>query len=386
MMVEDKGRPLEDIWTELEKASEKDNHFSEGRILNSMYTSPQPVAVKAHNAFLEANLGNPGLYPGTMDLERKVIESLAKLLGSIHPSKIDGYITSGGTESNITALWMAKQMSKGRDVIFSENAHFSMLKACKLLSMNPITVPLDSNSNYCMDIEAVKGRVTKDTAAIVAVAGSTELGMVDDIKALADIPGNHMLYVDAAFGGFVLPYLRKKVHYNFAMERVDAIGIDPHKMGLSIIPSGAILYRDEMFEHMERFDSPYLTKNKHQGILGTRCSSAVASTYAIMEFMGNQGYSKLVQECMDNTNYLVRRMDELGFKPVVEPLMNIACFQIPNLPAVVQYLKERNWYVSESRNPPALRIVVMPHVTKEVIDNFILDFNDVNKSVLIDQK
>ena len=74
-------------------------------ILNSMCTLPHPVAVQAHCMFMEANLGDPGLFPGTTSIERLLVSRLATLF---HCPDAGGYATSGGTESNIQALRLAK--------------------------------------------------------------------------------------------------------------------------------------------------------------------------------------------------------------------------------------------------------------------------------------
>ena len=74
-----------------------------------MCTVPHPVAVKAHGMFMETNLGDPGLLPGTASLERLLIERFGTLF---HMTDAGGYATSGGTESNIQALRLAKALRK----------------------------------------------------------------------------------------------------------------------------------------------------------------------------------------------------------------------------------------------------------------------------------
>ena len=101
--------------------------------------------------------------------------------------------------------------------------HFSIKKACDLLGMKPVPVKLDSN--FTMDIDEARQKICSDTAVVVGIAGTTELGTVDPIPELSEIvasmreTGPILLHVDAAFGGFVLPFLED-------MGGIDGAGFD----------------------------------------------------------------------------------------------------------------------------------------------------------------
>ncbi|MEW6069633.1 MAG: tyrosine decarboxylase MfnA, partial [Candidatus Thermoplasmatota archaeon] len=125
------GELAKNIFKILSKAYQEDFHFSEGRILGSMCTSPHPLALKAHKLFIESNLGNPDLYPGTKKLHDEIIKMLSQLL---HGRSICGNVLSGGTEANITALWIAKKLTGNKKVIMPKSAHFSFFKACDLMN------------------------------------------------------------------------------------------------------------------------------------------------------------------------------------------------------------------------------------------------------------
>jgi tyrosine decarboxylase/aspartate 1-decarboxylase len=84
----------EKVLSDLKKASSKDFHFKEGRILSSMCSEPLPIAKEAHAMFIEANMGNPGLYPGTVELESELIDMVSGLL---HGKDVTG-LTVGGEE------------------------------------------------------------------------------------------------------------------------------------------------------------------------------------------------------------------------------------------------------------------------------------------------
>jgi tyrosine decarboxylase/aspartate 1-decarboxylase len=372
------GASKEVIGEELASASAEDLHFSDGRIFASMCAQPLDVAAEAHMKFLEANLGNAGLYLGTLRLERQVVGALASML---HGQDAEGSVVSGGTEANITALWVARNITGKKKVIFPRSAHFSFHKACDILGLEPCMI--DLTDEFVVDMDEVEKFVDETVCAVVGVAGTTELGTVDDIEGLGRLlPEGAFLHVDAAFGGFVLPFLEllgtEVRTFDFRIPEVSSITIDPHKMGMSTIPAGALLLRHGEQMDVIRKDAPYLdTVGQTTALSGTRCSAAVAATYAAMRFLGEEGYLKLVGECMDVTRHALDQGIELGLEPVIEPLMNIVCFYVPDVYGTQAELEKLGWKVSVARNPESLRLVIMPYVTLESVDRLFADLGKV---------
>lgn len=371
--MQHKGIPRAEVERILRDAYEKDRKFAGGRILCSMNTTAHELAVFAHSMFIEANLGNVNLYPGTKELEERTIEMLKDLL---HGGDAHGGIVNGGTEANITALWLARKLTGKKQVIYPESVHFSINKAVDLLGLKPVPVPVDSN--YCMDVEQVKKHINPDTAAVIAVAGSTELGVIDPVEEIAELTGDNIfMHVDAAFGGMVIPFLKQLGYsmpaFDFEIGTVDSVAVDPHKMGLATHPAGALLIRDKKLLEKIAVDTPYLTMTQQAALAGTRNSAAVASAFAVMSHLGREGYCEIVKRCMDVTGYFKDRLEEHGFELAIEPVMNIINIIVPDPAKLEVELAAIDWWVSKSRNPPALRFVVMPHVTKNVVDNLIPD-------------
>ena len=98
-----KGLSEEKVLTKLRQAQEKDLKYVDGKILGSMCTNVLPIAKVAHEMFLEANLGDPGLFPGSVELEKEAVTSLLELLHA--PKSGTGFIVSGGTEANLLAMY-----------------------------------------------------------------------------------------------------------------------------------------------------------------------------------------------------------------------------------------------------------------------------------------
>jgi len=364
-------RPLssDEVERRLDDALQRDFLFERGRVLGSMCSKPDDMAVKYHAIFSEANLGNRGLYPGTAALEDEIISDMSELM---HLEGGWGQFVGGGTEANITAMWIARNLSGKRKILAPESAHFSMKKAADLLAMELVDVPLDDG--YRMDTDALERMLDDDVAAVMAIAGSTELGAVDPIGEISDIAGDVFLHVDAAFGGMVLPFLEDmglwKGDWDFRVNGVNSLSVDLHKMGMATVPSGILLLREKGYVDAISVESPYLTTKRNIGLAGTRPSGAVAGAYAVVKSLGREGYRDIVRKCMDNTRYLVERMGELGFEPIIEPVMNVVAFGTEDAERIRNEMDRKGWKISTVRNPKGIRMVVMPYVTKEVIDAF----------------
>ena len=368
---------------ELLDYKKRDFTFESGRILGSMCTMPHPIAKDTYIKFFETNLGDPELFPGTKEIEGNYIKFISKLLNA--PKNSTGQIVSGGTEGNITAMWIAKKLSNKKEIILPKSAHFSFDKISSLMDMKLVDIPL--TKEYTMDISKIKNKISKDTSAIVSIAGSTELGTIDPIPEISDLCFDEhiFLHVDAAFGGFVIPFLKKLGYkvpdFDFKLKGVSSISIDSHKMGYSAIPLGTLVIRDKVWLDKITVDSPYISSERQSGILGTRSGGPVAAAYAVSRYLGIEGYKDTVKTCMDNTKYFVERINELGISLVNNPIMNVLGIKLKSPLKVTNKLTEYGWKVNKIENLSCIRVVIMPQITRNVIDRFIPIFKKTCKEV-----
>ena len=364
-----KGLDYDDVISEVEKALSEDFHFEDGKILGSMCTQPLDVAIDTHGMFIESNLGNPGLYPGTRRLEGKIVEMMGELLNG---KGVTGRVLEGGTEANLTALWIARNLTGRKEVILGSNAHFSIRKACDILKMIPREVEVDEN--HVMDVGEVEKHIGDDTAAVIATAGTTEFGLVDPIDKLSEVCEERTwFHVDAAWGGFILPFLDEAPAFDFRNAGLSSMNADGHKMGMSTIPSAVFLLRKEEDLQNIAFESPYLTSVFQTTVLGTRASAGVPSLYAAMMAMGRDGYKENVENCMSRTRQLARAVKDMGLSLITEPVTNILAVRLRDPVGVKEHLERRGWHLSLTKHPEALRLVVMPHATEETLDVLIED-------------
>ena len=373
----------DEILKELDLFQDLDLKYSSGRILGSMCTEAHPFAKEVYIKFLDTNLGDPGLFKGTKSIEEKLVQIIGELLNL---DKAYGNIVTGGTEANLMAIRAAKNHArkykniKNGEIILPRSAHFSFKKAADMMDLKIVEADLDEN--YKINVESVKNKITPNTVAIVAIAGTTELGLIDPIEEISKIAYENNIYfhVDAAFGGFSIPFLKNWGYdypeFDFKLPGVSSITVDPHKMGLVPIPSGGIIFRNEEYLKVMAIDSPYLTVKTQSTIVGTRLGASTAAAYALFKYFGKSGYSKIVKNLMDNTYFLKDSLEKIGYEVIVEPELNVVAFNHPKKsPELLsdELEKINGWKVSVANCPNAIRVVLMNHVTKTHLKEFLSD-------------
>ena len=377
--MEKRGMSREEIESLLLEKKRKDLAYD--KILSSMCTYPHEIAAYAHRMFLESNLGDSGLFRGSKEMEDESVRMIGALLGNEHAF---GYISTGGTESNIQAIHAIRNRKmreglKEMNIIVPETAHFSFDKIADILSIEVRKAALDEELR--MDMNSLAELIDDKTICVVGIAGTTEFGQIDPIKEISEIAleRNIFLHVDAAFGGFVIPFLDKKYEFDFSLDGVSSISIDPHKMGMSTIPAGCILFREESYLYELAVPTPYLTTKEQCSLIGTRSGASAAATFAVLKYLGREGLREIVGECMRLTRMLVSGARKMGISPVIEPVMNLVTLSFPaeGVDKVTNALERKGWRVSVTRSPKALRLVIAPHVKEETVKMFLEDLEDV---------
>lgn len=390
--MKERGKTRGEVCQELEARLADDLKFSSGRIIGSMCTSPHELGREVYARFLEKNLGDPGLFPATARLEREVIEMMGTLLSN---PKAVGNIVTGGTEANVIALNAVRNRESvvaksaiRKEIIAPVSVHCSFDKAARLLGLKLTKVPLADS--FQVDIEAVEHAINAETLALVGIAGTTSLGVVDPIDKLSHLAMENdlCLHVDAAFGGFVLPFLRdlgyKAPEFDFKVSGVSTITIDPHKMGLAPIPAGGILFRDSDLQRRIEHRIPYLAggETRQSTLVGTRSGSSVLAVWALLRHLGREGYRNTVRRCMALTDKLAEQIRQVdGVDLMVQPVTNVLGIKsdVIQVRRIAQKLREKGWAVSLF--PRHIRIVVMPHISAEHVDSFLNDLEAVVKEL-----
>ena len=219
--------------------------------------------------------------PSATIIEIKLIEWLRAQVG--YPAGDAGVFTSGGTQSNLMGLMLARDAFYQRQghsvqqhgitgdlrkikVLCSENAHFSVQKNMALLGHGyQSVVQVKSDPFARMDVSDLKAKLAQAEAngeqilAIVATAGTTDAGAIDPLREIAGIAAEHNIWVhvDAAWGGALL-LSEKYRDYLDGLEFVDSVTLDFHKQYFQTISCGAFLLKDERHYELMRYQAAYL--------------------------------------------------------------------------------------------------------------------------------
>ncbi|MEK6975411.1 MAG: tyrosine decarboxylase MfnA [Candidatus Thermoplasmatota archaeon] len=371
--MQEDGKSLRDVRKALRAARAEDLSFEDGAILGSMCTAPHEAAAEAHALFLETNLGDPGHFPGTARLEREVLEDLKQLLHA--PPGAEGRYLTGGTEANLLACYIAREKTGKRTIVLPESGHFSFEKAARILGMRLHYVPTAPSGHA--DVAATSKAIGRDTALVVGIAGTTELGLVDPIEELAALcrQKKALLHVDAAYGGYLLPFLeaanRRPQAFDFALPGVWSVAMDPHKVGMATIPGGALVLRDGKDWALTAVRSPYVSTETQSTLMGTRPGAAVAAAWAVHQHLGRLGFASVVETCLDNAAFLAAQLQEMGVEPIAEPELGVVTFRADDPAGLAAQLRAKGFGVNVVPRLSGIRIVVNPHVTRKTLVRFL---------------
>ncbi len=391
-MFEEKGQNRTEVLEELDALLRADSTYSSGHPVASMSTIPHSLGVEVFSRTLEKNAGRLHTFQGSARIEQELLRMIADLLNL--RGEAYGTTTSGGTESNILAILAAREKARRRverpEVVAPRTAHSSIDKAGWLLGVKVVRTRVDRE--YRAVPKDIERKINENTVGIVLTAGTTYLGQIDPIEEIAEIAKDHRLplHIDAAFGGFVIPFLndlgRGDYRFAFEVDGVTSVSVDPHKMGLAPIPAGAIIFRNKGYVRRITKTVPYLRGESavQVSILGTRPAAPIIAAWAIMKHLGREGYRKVVETCMKRTDHVVNRVEQNPLLDLaISPVMNIVGIESREVPLddIVERMEARGWRLATSPLPPTLRLVIMPHVKEGAINAFFNDLDDISTTI-----
>lgn len=273
----------------------RDNYpFGHPSYAGQMLKPPHPIAWAAWATAMTINPNNHALDggPATAALEREAVAGIASMLG-VDPTSSLGHLTSSGTIANLEALWVARHERPGA-IAFSESAHYTHGRMAEVLGMptRRVAAAVDGTMRVA---ELAQALAAGGIGTVVATAGTTGLGAIDDIGTIADLCEAHgvRLHVDAAYGGYFALLAQRKpplvdAARFAAIARADSVVIDPHKHGLQPYGCGCVLFRDASVGRHYKHDSPYTyftSSDLHLGEISLECSRAGAAAAALWATM-----------------------------------------------------------------------------------------------------
>ncbi len=252
-----------------------------------MLKPPHPIARTAYMLSMWINPNNHALDGGRASsrMEKEAVAEIARMFGW---AKHLGHLTGGGTMANMEALWVAGQLSPGKKIVASEQAHYTHSRISAVLGLEFESVPCDNRGR--MDPRSLERLLDPgEVGTVVATVGTTAVGALDPLPELLRLREryNFRLHVDSAYGGYYVlaDNLSADAREVFdSISQADSIVVDPHKHGLQPYACGCVIFKDPSVARFYRHDSPYTyftSEELHLGEISLECSRAGASAVGL---------------------------------------------------------------------------------------------------------
>jgi glutamate/tyrosine decarboxylase-like PLP-dependent enzyme len=280
-----------------------------------------------------------------------------------------GHVTSGGTESIMLALKTARDKARferpeitAPEMVLPQTAHAAFHKAAHYLGIKPVITRFDPLT-FRADVQAIREAISENTILLVASAPCYSQGVIDpigEIGALAQEKGL-LFHVDACVGGIHLSFMRKLGYplsdFDFTVPGVTSMSADMHKYGYAAKGSSTILYRDKSLRRYQIFACTDTTAYTliNPTVLSSKSAGPLAGTWAILNFLGEAGYERIVQNVQETTRRLVEGINRIdGLRVLGQP--DMCMFSIAsdafNVYQLADEMKERGWYLQGQFSTP----------------------------------
>jgi glutamate/tyrosine decarboxylase-like PLP-dependent enzyme len=394
------GLSAQRIASSFDEMSARDVQWRDGKAFSLAYNAgPEVLAIaeEAYRRFSGANALNTAAFPSLRQMQGEVLEMAGVWLGS--PADVAGYFTSGGTESILMAVKAARDQFRTESSITHPNmvlptsAHAAFDKAAAYFGVELRRV--DVLPDWRADVEAMAKMIDQNTILIIGSAPQYPQGVIDDIPALAALALQRKVncHVDACMGGVSLAYLSRLGHqippWNLRVDGVTSISVDLHKFGYTSKGASVIMYASKRLRSYQGFITDQWLGGMYasSGMLGTKSGGAIAAAWAVMHFLGDDGYLRLTRSARVATEKLAHHISnhsELSLLAQPDALLLSFVAREPqrlNVYAVADEMWARGWYVDRQEPPQSLHCTVNA-VHESVIDSMLADLDACISTVL----
>ncbi|MEV6844790.1 aminotransferase class V-fold PLP-dependent enzyme [Actinoplanes sp. NPDC051411] len=376
----DDGIPAEQVLAELREMRAGDLPTHGGRLFAYVYDPGRDgldeLAQAAHAISAHVNGLDPTAFPSLLAMENALVGATARVLGAPVPGERTavGSVTSGGTESILLAVKTARDarpdLATPRMVIPS-TAHAAFAKAAHYLRVALDVVPVGPDLRA--DPSATAASITDDTVLVVGSAPSYAHGVVDPIPQLAAVAAERHVrfHVDACFGGWVLPYLKRLgadlPDFDLTVPGVTSISVDLHKYAYAPKGVSILLHRTEELRRPQYFayaDWPGYTM-VNPVVSSTRSGGPIAAALATLRTIGDNGYLGLAARTRDAVSILAAAVERTdGVRLFAPPETTVVCFttEDADLFVLADELTARGWHTQPQMAfgdlPPTIHLTV----------------------------
>jgi sphinganine-1-phosphate aldolase len=397
MHIPQQGRSKEEILNTLHVFKSRDMDWKAGKVWCYVYNpgeDPAEVTKQAYLSFLSENGLDPTVFPSMLKLETDVVRATINLLRG--NSDTVGHLTSGGTESIMLAVKTARDMARATkphirepEMVLPKTAHAAHHKAAHYLGVKPVLVDIDP-ATFKVRASDMQEAVTENTILLVASAPNYSQGVIDPIGEIGEIAQKHNLlfHVDGCVGGLHLSFMRKLGYevpdFDFAVPGVTSISTDLHKYGYAAKGCSVIMYRDKELRRYQIFACTDTTGYTliNPTMLSTKSGGPMAGAWAILNFLGEEGYMKIIKEVQEATKRLIEGINAIPELRVLgEPAMCMFSFASDeiNVYQLGDEMGKRGWYIqgqfSTPLTPRNLHISVN-HGTMHNVDALLNDLGE----------
>lgn len=357
-------------------------------------------------------------YPYSNLIQDRVISILARLYNAPKETKPVGTSVIGSSEAILLGLlahkwnWKKQREAEGKptdkpNIIFGEDVHVVWKKFARYFDIEPRIIPME-HDNYVMNVDLIRESIDENTICVGTVLGTTFTGEMDPIydinEMLEDIKKekgwNVPIHVDAASGGFVVPFIYPDMEWDFRLPHVKTINVSGHKYGLVYPGVGFLVFRDEKdLPNDLIFEVNYLG-----GLMPTynlnfsKAASPIIAQYFNLLALGRNGFGGVMGLLFNNAEYLSRKMDESGkFKVINDDtrILPLVAFQLDesapfDVFAFSERIRQKGWIIpaytlpKNAEDKAIMRIVIRLTMSREQVNILFKDLVDAYDSLVRD--
>jgi sphinganine-1-phosphate aldolase len=391
MVLPSTGVSSEAIFAHLDELKQGDVRWREGRAFTLVYyagAEVQAVAEEAYRRYSSENALNTDAFPSLRILQSDVVAVVADWVQAGDEGA--GFMTSGGTESILMAVKAARERGRAEagvtqpNVVLPTSAHAAFEKGCYYFGLDSRRVAVDTD--WRADVNAMEAAIDDNTVLVVGSAPQYPQGVIDPIREIAALADarNINCHVDACMGGVTLTYLARLGEpippWNFSVPGVTSISIDLHKYGYTAKGASVIMHRTRQLRSYQTFVTDNWLGGIYgsSGVLGTKGGGSMAAAWAVMNFLGDEGYMRVTaaarRACLQLAD-AVRAIPDLVIR--AEPQATLLAFGAADesqldVYAVADALWRRGWYV-DRQGPPASLHCTVSVVHDDKIEAFVDD-------------
>jgi len=392
------SRSWDDLKAEMLAAQADDNPWCHERSFSAAYFAGEDVLRCAHEAYDtyrdENGLFAASAYPSLAACERGLIAGVLDLLHA--PEGAGGSTTAGGTESILMAMKAARDWARENrpvagvpEVVVPKTAHAAFDKGAAWLGMK--IVRMVRSVDWRADVAGMAAAIGENTVMIAGSAPPYPYGETDPIEEIAQLARDHDLWMhsDGCIGGMILPFMTMLGEpippFDFAVSGVTSMSVDMHKFGYAHKGISLCLLRDRALEryHRTTFDGWPAGTYSTPTITGTRSGGAVASAWAVMTSLGEEGYLRVYEAQRRIRDRLVEGIGAIdGLVLLGRPHALHVTFYADGFDifAVEEGTAARGWRSIRMREPDSILLWLnMKHA--ESIDAYLTDLAEVTADV-----